>query len=96
MDVLVDLRPDEPTYGDWAATHLKAVEPAMLTVPPGVAHGFLTLTDGASFVYLIDGEFAPASARTLCWDDPTVGIEWPHEVTVISAKDRAGQPWPMS
>lgn len=95
-DVLVDVRPGEPTYGDWTALHLRADEPAMLTVPPGVAHGFLTLTDGATLVYLIDGEFAPESARTLRWDDSTVGIEWPDEVIVVSAKDRAGQPWPVS
>jgi len=95
-DVLVDLRSDEPTHGDWVGLHLKAEEPALLTIPPGVAHGFLTLTDGASLVYLIEGEFAPGSARTLRWDDPTVAIEWPGEVTVISAKDRAGQLWPVS
>lgn len=95
-DVLVDLRADEPTFGDWAAVHLKADEPAVLRVPPGVAHGFQTLTDGASLVYLIDGAFAPTSARTLRWDDPTVGIVWPREVTMISANDRAGQLWPVS
>jgi len=96
FDVLVDLRPDEPTHGDWTALHLRADEPAMLTVPPGVAHGFLTLTDDTSLVYLIDGDFAPESARTLRWDDPTVGIEWPREVTVMSAKDREGRTWPVS
>lgn len=95
-DVLVDARPGEPTYGDWTALHLKALEPALVTIPPGVAHGFLTLTNGASLVYLIEGEFAPDSARTLRWDDPTVGIEWPNEVTVVSDKDRMGWSWPLS
>jgi dTDP-4-dehydrorhamnose 3,5-epimerase len=95
-DVLVDLRPGEPTHGDWVGVHLEAARPAMLTIPPGVAHGFLTLTHDASLVYLIEGEYAPESARTLRWDDPTVGVEWPAEVTVISAQDRAGQPWPVS
>jgi len=94
-DVLVDLRPGA-THGDWAALHLRADEPAVLTVPPGVAHGFLTLTDEASLVYLIEGAFAPESARTLRWDDPTVGIDWPAEVAVVSEKDRAGQQWPLS
>ena len=95
-DVVIDLRADEPTWGDWAAVTLKADEPAMLSVPAGVAHGFQTLTDGASLIYLIDGAFAPESARTLRWDDPTVGIEWPREVTMISENDRAGRPWPVS
>jgi dTDP-4-dehydrorhamnose 3,5-epimerase len=95
-DVLVDLRVDEPTYGSWAAIHLRADVPALLSVPPGVAHGFQTLTDGATLVYLIDGVFAPQSARTLRWDDPTVGIEWPLSVTMISANDSSGESWPVS
>ena len=94
--VLVDLRPDEPSYGDWTAVHLRADVPEVLSVPAGVAHGFQTLTDEASLIYLIDGAFSPAAARTLRGDDPTVGIEWPRAVTVMSANDRAGQSWPVS
>ncbi len=95
-DVLVDLRIGEPTYGSWAGIHLTDVAPAMLTIPPGVAHGFQTLTDGATLVYLIDGDHVRESARTLRHDDPAVGVQWPLDVTMISANDRAGQSWPVS
>jgi dTDP-4-dehydrorhamnose 3,5-epimerase len=94
-DVVVDLRQTEPTYGNWAAVDLTAAEPAALTVPPGVAHGYQVIEDGSTLVYLIDGEFAPTAARTLRWDDPTVGIQWPLPVTLVSEADRAGASWPI-
>ena len=94
-DVLVDLRPGESTYGNWAAVDLTAAEPAVLTLPPGVAHGYQVIEDGSTLVYVIDGEFSPTAARTLRWDDPTVGIEWPLHVTVMSEADRAGASWPI-
>jgi dTDP-4-dehydrorhamnose 3,5-epimerase len=96
FDVLVDIRPEEPTYGHWAALHLTSSAPQLVLVPPYVAHGFQTLADGTTINYLLGGEFVPGSARTLRWDDPTVGIEWPLEVHAISDADRAGAPWPVS
>ncbi|HKY57464.1 MAG TPA: dTDP-4-dehydrorhamnose 3,5-epimerase family protein [Aeromicrobium sp.] len=94
-DVMVDLRASEPTYGNWAGVDLTASEPAALTLPPGVAHGYQVIEDGATIVYLISGEFAPTAARTLRWDDPTVGIEWPLPVGVMSEADRSGMSWPI-
>ena len=94
-DVVVDLRTAEPTYGSWAAVDLTAAEPAALTVPPGVAHGYQVIEDGSTLVYLIDGEFSPRSARTVRWDDPTLAITWPLPVTLISDSDRAGASWPI-
>jgi dTDP-4-dehydrorhamnose 3,5-epimerase len=94
-DVLVDTRTDQATYGHWAAVRLGAEEMETLTVPPGVAHGYQTLIDDSAIVYLIDGRYEPRSARTLAWDDPTVGIEWPLPPTAISENDRAGAPWPL-
>lgn len=96
FDVLVDTRPGEATYGDWAAVHLTSSRPTMLRIPPGIAHGYQTLADTTTVNYLIEGDFAPESARTLRWDDPTVGITWPLEVSLMSASDREGRSWPVS
>jgi len=95
LDVLVDVRPDQPTYGRWAAVELAAGDGLALHVPPGVAHGYQTLEDGTSLTYLMRGAYSPEHARTLRWDDPTVGIEWPRAVARVSEKDRQGGPWPL-
>jgi len=95
LDVLVDVRPDQPTYGRWAAVELAAGDGLALHVPPGVAHGYQTLEDGTALTYLMRGEFSPEHARTLRWDDPTVGVEWPRTPTRISDKDRRGLAWPL-
>lgn len=96
VDILVDVRVDSATYGDWTSVALGADEPAVLTVPPGVAHGYQTLDDDTTVVYLITGAFVPESARTLFWRDATVGVDWPRDVTAISDSDEAGQPWPVT
>lgn len=95
-DVLVDVRPESATYGDWTAVELTANDPHVLTVPPGLAHGYQVLHDRSTVVYLISGQHAPAAARTLLWSDPNVGIAWPLEVTLLSDSDRHGTPWPLS
>ena len=95
LDVLVDARPDQPTYGRWAAVELAAGDVLALHVPPGVAHGYQTLEDGTSLTYLMRGAYSPDHARTLRFDDPTVGIEWPLPVSRISAKDQQGVAWPL-
>lgn len=94
LDVLVDLRPDEPTYGRWIAVELSAEDDVALHVPTGVAHGYQTLVDDTRLTYLISAGHSPGLARTLAWDDPTVAIDWPMAPTRISAKDREGHPWP--
>ena len=93
-DVLVDLRPAEPTYGDWVSVELSADDDVALHVPAGIAHGYQTLEDVTSLTYLIGASHAPSHARTLRWDDPTVGIEWPLAVTRISDRDQEGHAWP--
>lgn len=95
-DVLLDTRQDQPTYGAWTAIRLEAAEPALLEVPRGVAHGYQTLRDSTGVAYLISGDHDPTCARTIAWDDPTLGITWPLEVSEISAGDRNGTPWPLS
>ena len=96
VDVLVDVREASPTYGDWTSVELRAEEAAVLTVPDGVAHGYQTLVDGTTVVYLISGAFVPEAARTLRWNDPVLGIAWPLEVSLISDSDVAGQAWPVT
>ncbi len=96
FDVLVDLRRDEPTYGEWLGVELTADDDVALHVPAGIAHGYQTLEPDTRLTYLIGAPYSPEHARTLRWDDPTIAITWPLPVTRISARDREGQPWPVS
>lgn len=96
FDVLVDTRRDETTFGDWAGVNLAATEAVLLRIPPGVAHGYQTLIDDTTVTYLITGDHVPSAARTVVWNDPSVGVSWPLDVSVISPADRAGRPWPVS
>ena len=90
-DVIVDLRPDSPTYKRWTGVELTARNHRMLYVPAKFAHGFITLEDNTEVMYLISEAYAPEAARAIRWDDPEIGIEWPRPVVEISERD-AG--WP--
>ena len=90
-DVIVDLRPDSPTYKRWIGVELTAKNHTMLYVPAGFAHGFITLEDDTEVTYLISEAYNPQAARAIRWDDPEFGIEWPCPVAEISDKD-AGLP----
>lgn len=94
FDVAVDMRKASPTFGKWVGVELSAVNKRMLWVPPGMAHGFLTLEDGTDFLYKCTAPYMPANEHSLAWDDPEVGIEWPLDgiEPQLSAKDRAGLP----
>ena len=87
-DVVVDLRPDSPTYKEWIAVVLTARERNMVYVPEGCAHGFLTLEDGAEVFYQMSEFYRPEAARGVRWNDPAFQIIWPDEVAVISERDR--------
>lgn len=87
-DVLVDLRPDSPSYGKWVSRELTADNRESLYVPEGVAHGYLTLTDRTEVLYLISSAYVPALARGVRWDDAAFGIQWPGTPAVISQRDR--------
>ncbi len=96
FDVAVDLRQSSPTFGQWAGAELSADNHRMLWVPPGFAHGFYVMSESADFLYKCTDFYAPAYDRSLRWDDPTVGIEWPlvnGTQPTISAKDAAGKNW---
>jgi dTDP-4-dehydrorhamnose 3,5-epimerase len=92
LDVIVDLRPDSPTWRQWELFELTADNRRMLYIPPGLAHGYLTLTDDAEMFYQASTPWAPQAEAGVRWNDPAFGITWPFEPTVISAKD---QTWPL-
>lgn len=92
FDVAVDIRRDSPTYGKWVGEVLSADNKRQLWIPPGLAHGFLVLSETAEFLYKTTQYYAPSHEVTLRWDDPTLGIEWPLSgiVPLLSAKDQQG------
>jgi dTDP-4-dehydrorhamnose 3,5-epimerase len=93
FDVAVDLRRSSPTFGHWVGYELSAANHRMLWVPPGFAHGFLTLQDGTDFLYKCTEFYTPAAEHCLAWDDPAVGIDWPLDgmTAMVSDKDRVGK-----
>ena len=93
-DVVVDLRRSSPTFGQSEAIRLSADNKLMLWVPPGFAHGFYTLSPWAEFLYKVTDYYAPQWERTLLWNDPQLGIDWPlvdGQPPLLSAKDAVGQ-----
>lgn len=95
FDVAVDIRRDSPTYGRWVGEVLSGDNKRQLWVPPGLAHGFLVLSESAEFLYKTTDYYAPAHERCIAWNDPTLAIAWP-TISVapqLSAKDAAGAPF---
>jgi dTDP-4-dehydrorhamnose 3,5-epimerase len=90
-DVIVDLRPESPTYKSWTGLELGADSYTMLYVPEGFAQGFVTLEDDTEVTYQVSAPYAPDHARGFRFDDPAFQIAWPLEVEVISARDKS---WP--
>ena len=92
FDVAVDIRRGSPTYGRWAGELLSATNRRQLWVPPGLAHGFLVLSDSAEFLYKTTDYYAPEHERCIAWDDATLKIDWPLDgrVPVLSLKDQGG------
>ena len=93
-DVAVDLRQHSSTYGRWVGVELSAENKRMFWVPPGFAHGFVSLEDNTDFLYKCTAFYDPANEHSLMWNDPEVGIEWPIKADdcQLSAKDQAGKP----
>jgi dTDP-4-dehydrorhamnose 3,5-epimerase len=87
FDVIVDVRPDSPRYRRWVSVELTAQNHRAVFIPPGFAHGFVTLSDDAEVYYMISVPHAPGSARGFRWSDPAFGIDWPIAPTVISPRD---------
>jgi dTDP-4-dehydrorhamnose 3,5-epimerase len=88
-DVVVDVRPDSPTFGRWVGVELSSANHRMLYVPEGCAHGYQALEDGSEVFYLVTNFYAPGHERGVRFDDPFFGIEWPLPVSRVSDKDRS-------
>jgi dTDP-4-dehydrorhamnose 3,5-epimerase len=95
FDVAVDLRRSSASFGKWVGIELSAANKRMLWVPPGFAHGFLTLEDGTDFLYKCTELYAPEYEQTIRWNDPAIGIVWPLDgiVPTLSVKDQTGTPF---
>ncbi|MGO9514303.1 MAG: dTDP-4-dehydrorhamnose 3,5-epimerase [Steroidobacteraceae bacterium] len=94
FDVVVDLRRSSPSFGAWWGVELTAENYRILWVPPGLAHGILVTSPSADFLYKCTDYYSPADERTLAWNDPTLGIEWPlpaGTVPELSVKDARGK-----
>jgi dTDP-4-dehydrorhamnose 3,5-epimerase len=90
FDVAVDVRRSSPTFGRWVGFELSEENQRQLWVPPGFAHGFVVLSETADFLYKTTEYYAPVHERSILWNDPAIGIEWPYKHTPqLSAKDQA-------
>jgi dTDP-4-dehydrorhamnose 3,5-epimerase len=87
FDVAVDIRKGSPTYRKWVSTILSSNNRHMVWIPPGFAHGFLTLTSTAEVVYKATCEYSPVLDRVIRWSDPTLAIKWPYDNPILSTKD---------
>jgi dTDP-4-dehydrorhamnose 3,5-epimerase len=93
FDVAVDIRKSSPTFGKWAGTKLSTQNKRIIWIPPGFAHGFLALSEAAEVLYKTTDYYSPEHERTILWNDPDLGIDWPITgAPLLSAKDRAGLP----
>lgn len=90
FDVAVDIRRGSPTHGRWVGVELSADNHRQLWIPPGLAHGFLVVSESADFLYKTTAYYAPAQERSIAWNDPDLAIAWPDlgQDFIISDKDR--------
>jgi hypothetical protein len=92
FDVVLDVRPQSPSYGKWYGAELSAENACMLFVPEHCAHGYQTLEDDTEMFYMASQYYAPNAARGVRFDDPAFGIQWPLPPAVLSDQDRN---WPL-
>ena len=92
FDVAVDIRKNSPTFGKWVGEVLSAENRRQMWIPPGFAHGFLTLSESAEFLYKTTDYYSPPHERCIRWNDSTIGVAWPLLADpALSAKDAQGQ-----
>ena len=92
FDVVADVRPESPTYGKWVGEILSAQNQRQMWVPPGLAHGFLVLSESTEFLYKTTDYYAPEFERCIAWNDKKLNIDWPLSGATpsLSAKDALG------
>jgi dTDP-4-dehydrorhamnose 3,5-epimerase len=88
FDVALDLRRDSATFKQWVGAPLTAENREILVIPPGCAHGYLTLTDNTEVFYQMSASYAPTHGAGVRWNDPGFGIHWPGDVTTLADRDR--------
>lgn len=93
FDVALDLRPESPTYLQWAGVELDAEGMQALFIPAGCAHGFLSLAPDTDVLYLMDRAHVPNQGRGVRWDDPRFAIAWPAEPVLMDARDASWPDW---
>jgi dTDP-4-dehydrorhamnose 3,5-epimerase len=97
FDVAVDIRPDSPTHGQWFGLELSADNKKQLWIPEGLAHGFLVTSDSAEFLYKTTDYWYPEHERSLLWNDPDLGIDWPLHLLdsppLLATKDANAPRW---
>ena len=91
LDIAVDIRKESATYGKYFSAILSEQNKKMFWIPPGFAHGFLTLEDQTIFSYKCSGDYNPSSEGSLLWNDPQLNIEWNIDEPIVSAKDQEAQ-----
>ncbi|MEG3128822.1 dTDP-4-dehydrorhamnose 3,5-epimerase [Pantoea cypripedii] len=91
FDVAVDIRPESPTFKQWVGVYLSEENKTQFWIPPGLAHGFVVISDFADFEYKCTNYYDPGSEGCLLWNDPEIGIEWPMESPLLSEKDKCGK-----
>ncbi|MBS4709783.1 dTDP-4-dehydrorhamnose 3,5-epimerase [Aeromonas caviae] len=91
FDVAVDIRTSSPTFGQWVGVHLSAENKRQLWIPEGFAHGFVTLSESADFLYKTTDYYHRESEGSICWNDSDINIEWPVEGVLLSEKDKTSQ-----
>jgi dTDP-4-dehydrorhamnose 3,5-epimerase len=90
-DVILDLRKNSPTFGEWESFRLSSDNNKMIFIPRGFAHGVCSLSDNCTLLYKVDNYYAPESEGTVRWDDPDLGIDWPVDKCIVSEKDSRGR-----
>jgi dTDP-4-dehydrorhamnose 3,5-epimerase len=96
FEMLVDLRPDSPTYLQWEGYTLRPADRRLLYAPPGFGHGFLALADDTEITYFASQPYAPGAERGVRWNDPGLALQWPIPITTVSDKDQSWPDWPIS
>jgi dTDP-4-dehydrorhamnose 3,5-epimerase len=91
FDVAVDIRPDSPTFGQWEGVILSEENKTQFWIPPGLAHGFVVLSDIADFEYKCTDYYNPAFEGCVVWNDADIGIDWPEKNPLLSEKDKLGK-----